>query len=62
MANIGQIINSLGMLSLLFFVDQALFSSLDSGNIKIDVKTYTYGRIIGFLISALMYFSIFWAL
>lgn len=60
MANIGQLINSLGMLSLLFFVDQSLFKSLDSGLIIIDVKTYTYGRILGFIISALLYFVIFW--
>lgn len=62
MANIGQLINSLGMLAILFFVDQSLFRSLDSGLITIDIKTYTYGRVCGFFLSALLYFLIFWAL
>lgn len=62
MANVGQLINSMGMLTLLFFVDQSLFKSLDDGTININVKTYTYGRITGFFISTILYLLIYWVI
>jgi hypothetical protein len=62
MANIGQLINSFGTIAILFFVDQLLFRSLDSGLIRSDIKTYTYGRICGFGTAAACYAVIFLAI
>lgn len=62
MANLGQLINSFGTIALLFFVDQLLFQSLDKGMICVDIKTYTYGRICGFVLAASCYFIILLAI
>ena len=43
----GQIINFAGSLTVIIYVDQTLFRSMDSGNIRDDVLAFTRGRKIG---------------
>lgn len=55
MSNLGQIINSLGMVCLLLFVDQDLFKAIDNGTIQSEVIVYTRGRFIGLMLAAIAY-------
>ncbi len=61
----GQLINFAGSLTVIMFVDQTLFRSMDSGNIRHDVVAFTLGRYFGLLavfatfgaVAALLYFG-----
>lgn len=46
---LGQIVNSIGTLVVLFLVDQLLFRSLDAGSLPDDVLDYSRGRMTGFM-------------
>lgn len=45
---IGQIVNALGTLALLFLVDQALFRALDNGSLVVALPSYGLGRTVAF--------------
>lgn len=51
----GQIINSFGMLLLLFVVDQRLYKYMDQGNLHAYIDEFTWGRAWGFMLAALMF-------
>lgn len=48
---LGQIINIVGMIVVLFYIDQQLFSAMDKGTLLDDVTDYTYGRMFAFLLT-----------
>lgn len=52
---VGQIINSLGTLVILFLVDQMLFRSLDAGTLQQDVRDYSLGRLAGFTAAGVIF-------
>ena len=59
LASLGQAVNAVGTLLLLFFVDQILFKSIDDGTIRYKVVRYTVGRSLGFGTAGFVLFC-FW--
>ena len=58
---IGQVLNSLGTLLTLFYVDQALYRAMDQGHLMDDILGFTFGRIAGVLLAAAC-FLVVWLL
>lgn len=58
---IGQIINSLGTLILLFLVDPILYRLMDNDELSENLQAYSYGRAFGFLIGSclILYISFY---
>lgn len=54
-SNLGQLINSFGMIILLFLVDKKLYYSLDQGYLYQTVKVYTIARLAAFVLVSLLY-------
>lgn len=54
-SNLGQLINSFGMIILLFFVDKKLYSSLDNGYLFQTVQVYSLARFAAFAIVSALY-------
>jgi hypothetical protein len=50
----GQIVNAVGTIYLLFYVDQKLFRSMDEGNLHLYLPSYSYGRILAYGSACLM--------
>lgn len=46
-ANVGQILNSIAMIFILFYVDQNLYKSWDEKKLHVAVQSYNTGRIVG---------------
>lgn len=61
LASLGQVVNAVGTLLLLLFVDQILFQSIDDGTIRFKVIRYTIGRSLGFGLAGLILLYL-WAL
>ncbi len=55
-SNVGQLINSAGMILILFFVDQRLYLSFDNGRLPAMVFHYTHGRALGCGCAGLVFF------
>lgn len=53
-SNIGQLINSLGTLLLLFIVDPILYGAMDRKELDKMVASYVFGRFFGFLVGAIL--------
>lgn len=54
-SNLGQLINSFGMIILLFFVDKKLYYSLDKGYLYKTVKVYSLARLSAFILVSFLY-------
>lgn len=52
--NAGSLINFLGMLVLLGYLDPLMYRALDEGSISRRIESYIWGRATGFLLCALM--------
>jgi hypothetical protein len=52
LASTGQILNAVGMIFILFFVDQMLYKSWDADELGSAVYYYTDGRILGIIFAA----------
>jgi hypothetical protein len=59
MVSLGQIINSIGTLILLFFVDPKLYKLMDEDKLFGSIKFYIQGRCFGFMIASILSFSIY---
>lgn len=62
LASLGQAVNAVGTLLLLFFVDQILFRAIDDGTIRFKVIRYTIGRAIGFGLAGIILFCLWSAI
>jgi len=51
---VGQTVNALGTIMLLFMVDQRLFRALDKGELNQTLPSYSLGRGLAFGISAVL--------
>lgn len=56
---IGQTVNAMGTILLLFMVDQRLFRSLDEGTLLRDLPSYSLGRAVAFGIAGLVCLLVF---
>lgn len=56
--NLGQIINSLGMLMVLLIIDNQMYRDWDKGSIRESNEYYTSSRTFGLMFTAILYFSI----
>lgn len=54
--NLGQIINSVGMLLVLVFIDNQMYKDWDRGIIVNSNEHYTGSRTFGLMVSAIIYF------
>lgn len=54
LSGIGQLINSLGTLILLFMVDPLLFRLLDKNILSSSIRSYTMGRLFGYILGGLL--------
>jgi len=52
---LGQVINIVGMLVVLFYTDQQLFAAMDAGTLLDDVTDYTHGRMVAFLLTGVAF-------
>lgn len=59
---VGQTVNALGTIMLLFMVDQRLFRSLDEGDLAQTLPSYSIGRALAFGLSAVLCFLIYEAI
>jgi hypothetical protein len=59
---VGQTVNALGTIMLLFMVDQRLFRSLDQGELNQRLPSYNLGRTIAFGLSAVLCLLIYGAI
>ncbi|WEK44384.1 MAG: hypothetical protein P0Y64_06145 [Candidatus Sphingomonas colombiensis] len=59
---VGQMVNALGTIMLLFMVDQRLFRSLDEGDLARTLPSYSMGRALAFGLSAALCFLIYKAI
>lgn len=57
-ANVGQLINALGMIFMLFFVDQKLYAALDNGSLFSNLIVYTQARLLSFLLVSFVFLLI----
>lgn len=55
--NLGQIINSLGMLMVLLIIDNQMYRDWDKGSIRESNEHYTSSRTFGLMTASLIYFS-----
>lgn len=58
LANVGQLINALGMIFMLFFVDQRLYTALDKGTLFNNLIVYSQARILSFLLVSVVFFGL----
>lgn len=58
--NAGSLINFIGMLVLLGYLDPMLYRALDKGVIAQKIESYIWGRATGFVLCALILLIIFW--
>lgn len=56
--NAGSLINFLGMIVLLGYLDPLLYRALDEGSISQKIESYVWGRVTGFILCALMLFVV----
>ena len=54
-SNLGQLINSFGMIILLFLVDKKLYYSLDQGYLYQTVRVYSAARLAAFFLVSFLY-------
>lgn len=59
LSNLGQIINALGTLILLFIVDPILYKEMDSGNLRGSIYSFVKGRTYGLLLGSLLLILIY---
>lgn len=59
---VGQTVNALGTIMLLFMVDQRLFRSLDEGDLAQTLPSYSMGRALAFGLSSALCFLIYKAI
>jgi hypothetical protein len=62
LSNLGQLINSFGMIVLLFFVDQKIYSAFDGGYLSRVVYIYSTARAAAFFLVSALYVAIYAAL
>jgi hypothetical protein len=59
LASTGQILNAMGMMFILFFVDYLMYSAWDASELPSAVFYYSSGRLIGILGAALIVFMLY---
>lgn len=59
LSNLGQLINAFGMIVLLFFVDQKIYSAFDRGYLFGMVQIYSVARAVAFFLVSVLYGSVY---
>lgn len=59
LSNLGQLINSFGMIVLLFFVDQKIYSAFDGGYLFRIVYVYSTARAAAFFLVSALYLTVY---
>lgn len=58
-SNLGQLINAVGMIIILFFVDQKLYLAFDNNNLYRSLVAYSKARSLAFLLIGVVFLFIF---
>lgn len=53
-SSLGQIINSLGTVLILFLIDKMLYRAMDKGELDLHIHSYSFGRTCGFSITGVV--------